>query len=185
MINKTCIVILIAFFNIAAQLSFGIYCSPSLQIPLKNDKWEPVSCFGGSLRCPTGTEKMTINFSVDYGKIHSDILNIDKKMLNLEVSCNYELLKPSDYFSVEALISLLGWAIKEQDLQSIENASIIASWENEYGLAAGAALVFHPWKKINLILPVKAGAIFTSPEYFYLASVGLKLGYQFSVGKKL
>jgi hypothetical protein len=165
-----------------AASSYSISYNRSLFVPLNlKNTWELISCDGLSLLCPTGSEKTSIGFLVDYGTLRSKTSNYKNDFLHFEVSLSYDVLNPCRYFSVEAVVSLVNWALKINQPSSFD---IIASWENEFGAAAGVAIAIKPMQNLILKIPVKSSVIFSSPEYFYSISIGLTFGFEFSAGNK-
>jgi hypothetical protein len=167
---------------IVAASGHSVTYGQSLLVPLNSkNTWESIPCVGIALQCPTGGEKTSLGFSVDYGTLRSKTSNFKNKFLHSEISLCYDIYNPCKFFSVEPVISLVNWAVKTNLLSSID---VIKSWENEFGAAAGVAITIKPMCNLILKIPVKYSVVFCSPEYFYSISTGLTLGFEFSAGNK-
>lgn len=167
---------------IVTASNYSLSYNRSLIVPLNfKNTWESIPCDGITLQCPTAGEKTSIGFSMNYGTLRSKTSNFKNEFLHSEVSLGYKVFDPCRYISVEAVISLVNWAVKTNLPSSLD---LIASWENEFGAAAGVAVAIKPMQNLILKFPVKSSVIFCSPEYFYAISVGFTLGYEFSAGNK-
>jgi hypothetical protein len=167
---------------VVAASNYSISYGQSLLIPLSpKNTWESIPGVGITLQCPTGGEKTSIGFLINYGTLRSETSNFKNRFLHSEVFLCYEVFDPCQYFSVEAVISLVNWAVKTNIPSSLD---LIKSWENEFGGAAGVAIVIKPMCNLILKIPVKSSVIFCSPEYFYAIDIGLTLGFEFGAGNK-
>jgi hypothetical protein len=167
---------------IAADSKCSITAGPYLLKPVSDsNKWESVPMAGVNFHCPTHSENIEIVFGAGYGTLHSSDESSKTKTLLIDISLDYNAFTYR-HWSVEAVFSLVSLVIKSQSSNSVKDVSLIAAWENEFGTALGASVVYRPCRHLFLSIPVKYSVIFTSPDYFHLISSGLSIGYQFGSG---
>gem|GEM_PF-2622342 len=166
------------------QHKYTLFCGTAYETPLNlSDTWDPFPTFGAGFQCPTSDSNMTIGFSAYYGNLKSDTISVTNPMLHTEISLNYLFRLPSDVISFSATLALIDWAVKIPAEKPSDNISLIASWENEFGVSAGAAVNLHKIRNLIVSVPLRGSVIFSSPDYFYSFSFGLTIGYQLHAGK--
>lgn len=163
---------------------FTVTCGAAYEVPLnQSDVWEPFPTFGAAFLCPARDSNMSVGICAYYGELKSDTISVTNAMLHTEVSFNYRFSLPVSFMSIDGTIALVDWAVKIPAEKKSDNLSLIASWENEFGAAAGVALNLHKIKNVVISVPARCSVIFSSPEQYCSFSIGLSVGYVLHVGK--
>jgi len=165
--------------------TFTLSCGSAFEFPINlSNTWESFPVFGGGIQCPTADSSTTIGFSAYYGNLQSDIINVtDHPVLHIEINLNYKVLHFADIVSAYATIALIDWAVKIPAEVPMDNMSLIASWENEFGAAFGTSVGFQLFHNFEVSVPLRCSVVFSSPEYFWSFSCGLTVGYKIYAGK--
>ncbi|HMA64239.1 MAG: hypothetical protein ACM31E_12440, partial [Fibrobacterota bacterium] len=105
--------------------------------------------------------------------------------MQLEIGLNYKIPFTYKRVSIDIYAALIDWAVKLVGYGTkLEQFSLIASWENEFGAVIGVLPTIELPKNFSLILSCRAGVVLSSPEPFISVSSGLSIGYTFRLGKK-
>jgi hypothetical protein len=179
------IVMILLGSSFAKQNEFTLFTGGIYQVPYnQSDEWNAFPCATLGMTFPTGHDATKINFSVSYGELESDVLNVNNPTIQLEIGLNYRLPFVYKRLSVNIHAALIDWAVKLVGFGTkLEQFSLIASWENEFGASVGILPVITLPKNFSLILSCKAGAVLSSPDPFIFASGGICIGYTLRLGK--
>lgn len=178
-------VMLIHVISFAKQNEFTIFTGGIYQIPYnQSDEWDAFPCVTLGMAFPTGHDATKISFSASYGEMKSTVLNVNNPSMQLEIGLNYRIPFTYKALSIDIYAALCDWAVKLVGYGTkLEKFSLIASWENEFGVVAGIIPSIALPKNFSLILSCKAGVILSSPENFISTSGGLSIGYTLRSGK--
>ncbi|NLD94821.1 MAG: hypothetical protein GX639_19365 [Fibrobacter sp.] len=179
-------VILIHVISFAKQNEFTLFTGGIYQVPYnQSDEWDAFPCVTLGMTFPTGHDATKISFSACYGEMKSTVLNVNNPSMQLEIGLNYRLPFTYKVLSVDIYAALCDWAVKlvEYDGTKLQKISLIASWENEFGVVAGIVPSIALPKNFSLILSCRAGVVLSSPDNFISASGGLSIGYTLRSGK--
>jgi hypothetical protein len=180
------VVMLLYIISFAKQNDFTIYTGGIYQIPYnQSDDWDAFPCAALGMTFPTGHNATKISFSACYGEMKSTVLNVNNPTMQLEIGLNYKIPFTYKRLSVDIYAALIDWAVKLVGYGTkLEQFSLIASWENEFGAVIGVLPSIELPKNFSLILSCRAGVVLSSPEPFISVSSGLSIGYTFRLGKK-
>ena len=164
---------------------FTLFTGGILQVPYnQSDEWDPFPGATLGMTFPTGHDATKISFSACYGEMKSTALNVNNPSMQLEIGLKYKVPFTYKRFSIDIYAALIDWAVKQVGFGTkIEQFSLIASWENEFGAAVGVLPAIELPKNFSLILALRAGVILSSPEPFISASSGICIGYTLRLGK--
>jgi hypothetical protein len=179
------LMMLLCIVSLAKQNEFTIFTGGIYQMPYNQaDEWNSFPCAVLGIKFPTGQNATKISFSACYGELKSTALNVNNPTMHLEIGLNYKIPYTYKLFSIDIYAALIDWAVKLVGYGTkIEQFSLIASWENEFGAAIGILPTIELPKNFSLILSCRAGVVFSSPEPFVSASGGISIGYTLRLGK--
>lgn len=179
------IVILLYGMSFAKQNEFTIFTGGIYQVPYNlSDEWDAFPCAALGMTFPTGHDATKISFSASYGELKSTVLNVNNPTLQLEIGLNYKIPYTYKRLSIDIYAALIDRAVKLVGFGTkLDQLSLIASWENEFGAAVGIMPRITLPKNFSLILSCKADVVLSSPERFICASGGVYIGYTLRLGK--
>lgn len=179
------IVLLLCIIPLAKQNDLTLFTGGVYQVPYnQRDVWDAFPCATFGMKFPTGHDATKISFSACYGELKSTVLNVNNPTMQLEIGLNYRLPFTYKRLSIDIYLALIDWAVKLVGYGTkLEQFSLIASWENEFGGVVGILPVIVLPKNFSLILSGRAGVVLSSPEPFISASCGISIGYTLRVGK--
>jgi hypothetical protein len=179
------IVMLLCIIPSAKQNDFTLFTGGVYQVPYnQRDVWDAFPCATIGMTFPTGHDATKISFSVAYGELKSTVLNVNNPTMQLEIGLNYKIPFTYKRFSIDIYAALLDWAVELVGFGTkLEQLSLIASWENEFGAVVGIVPTIALPKNFSLIMSCRAGVVLSSPEPFVSASGGISIGYTLRLGK--
>ncbi len=179
------IAMLMYVVSFAKQNEFTLFTGGVYQVPYnQSDEWDAFPCATIGMTFPTGHDATKISFSASYGEMKSTVLNVNNPAMQLEIGLNYKIPFTYKALSIDIYAALSDWAVKLVGYGTkLEQLSLIASWENEFGAVAGIIPSIALPKNFSLILSCRAGVVLSSPEKFISASGGLSIGYTLRLGK--
>jgi hypothetical protein len=179
------VIMLLCIIPFAKQNDFTLFTGGIYQVPYnQSDVWDAFPCVTLGMTFPTGHDATNISFSACYGELKSTVLNVNNPTMQLEIGLNYRIPFTYKRVSIDIYAALIDWAVKQVGYGTkLEQFSLIASWENEFGAAVGILPSIALPKNFSLILSCKASIVLSSPEPFVSASGGISIGYTLRLGK--